>query len=213
VVTQYGFYHNTNECIGCKMCIVACKDKNDLPVGEKYRRVYDYANCGWEVSDTGVVNKKDFFIYSLSVGCNHCAAPACIASCPVEAIIKREDGIVYIDETLCIGCGSCVTACPFGAPYVSTATGVAHKCDFCMDLIDNGENPVCVQSCPVRCINYGELEGLQSTYGDVDQVAPLPEDPGTGPSVVFTRSRFNPDGSLSGEVLNAPEEIQSETVQ
>jgi hypothetical protein len=54
---------------------------------------------------------------------------------------------------------------------------------------------------------------LQSTYGDVNQVAPLPEDPGTGPSMVFTRSRLNPDGSLPGEVLNAPEEIQSETVQ
>jgi anaerobic dimethyl sulfoxide reductase subunit B (iron-sulfur subunit) len=195
------------------MCVVACKDKNDLPVGEKYRRVYDYGGGTWDVSDDGIITNNNFFLYSVSVACMHCAAPACIASCPVEAIIKREDGIVYINKETCIGCGSCVTACPFGAPYVSKTSGVAQKCDLCMDLIDQDELPVCIASCPVRCINYGELEGLQSTYGDVDQVAPLPEDPGTGPSIVFTRSRFNPDGSLPGEVLNAPEEIQSETVQ
>jgi hypothetical protein len=61
-------------------------------------------------------------------------------------------------------------------------------------------------------LEYGDLEDLKAKYGDVDQVDPLPEDPGTGPSIVFTRSRLNPDGSLPGSILNAPEEINSETV-
>jgi anaerobic dimethyl sulfoxide reductase subunit B (iron-sulfur subunit) len=211
-MTQLGFYHNNDICIGCKVCIVACKDKNDLPLGEKYRRVYDYAGGTWEIAENGACTPKDFFVYSVSVACNHCAAPACIAVCPVDSIAKREDGIVSIDAKTCIGCGSCVTACPYGAPYVSSATGVAQKCDLCMDLVDEGEQPVCIASCPMRCLNYGELEELRAAHGDIDQVDPLPKDSATGPSVVFTRSRLNPDGMLPGKVLNAPEELESVTV-
>jgi anaerobic dimethyl sulfoxide reductase subunit B (iron-sulfur subunit) len=210
MTAQYGFYHNTSECMSCKMCIVACKDKNDLPVGEKFRRVYDYGGGNWDIAD-GLLRVEDFFIYSVSIACNHCAAPACIAACPVDAISKRDDGIVSIDSGACIGCGSCVTACPYGAPYVSQATGVAHKCDLCKDLIDQGEIPVCVASCPMRCLNYGELEELKRTYGDIQSVPPIADDTGTGPSIVFTRSRLNPDGELLGRVLNAPEEIESAT--
>jgi anaerobic dimethyl sulfoxide reductase subunit B (iron-sulfur subunit) len=212
VVTQYGFYHNTNECVGCKVCVVSCKDKNNLPLGEKYRRVYDYSGGDWAVDKNGLMSIKDFFVYSVSEGCNHCAAPACIASCPVGAIIKREDGIVYINQTNCIGCGACLAACPFDAPYISDVTGVAQKCDFCMDYIDDGEPPVCVAACPLRCLQYGELADLQAKYGDLATVSPLPENPGTGPSTVFTRSRLNPDGALTGATLNAPEEINSKTV-
>jgi anaerobic dimethyl sulfoxide reductase subunit B (iron-sulfur subunit) len=212
MVTQYGFYHNTNECIGCKCCVVACKDKNDLPVGEKYRRIYDYSGGTWNVGADGVTTVSDYFTYSLSVACNHCVAPACVASCPVEAITKREDGIVSIDKTICIGCGACATACPYAAPYVSSATGVARKCDLCKDLIDKDEKPVCVISCPMRCLEFGELEDLRSKYGSVDNVAPLPTDSGTGPSLVLTRHRLNPDGALQGRIINAPEEIESATV-
>ena len=209
---QYGFYHNNDNCIGCKVCVVACKDKNDLPLGEKYRILYDYAGGSWEVSENGGCTPKGIFAYSVSVACNHCSAPACIASCPVGAIIKREDGIVYIDTRACIGCGSCIAACPFDVPYISQLTGVARKCDFCKDLIDKGENPACVEACPMRCLQYGELAGLQASFGNVDQVAPLPENPGTGPSTVFTRSRLNPDGALTGTVINESEEIESATV-
>jgi anaerobic dimethyl sulfoxide reductase subunit B (iron-sulfur subunit) len=213
-MTQYGFYHNSDICIGCKACIIACKDEKDLPVGEKYRRVFDYGGGSWRIAENGVPLPEGLFRYSVSVACMHCAAPACIAVCPVDAIIKREDdGVVYIDAETCIGCGSCVTACPYGAPYVSAATGIAQKCDFCRSLIDNDDVPVCVAACPMRCLNYGDIEGLKGMYEDtVDQVAPLPTDSQTGPSVVFTRSRLNPDGALVGEVLNAPEEIESVTV-
>jgi anaerobic dimethyl sulfoxide reductase subunit B (iron-sulfur subunit) len=212
VVTQYGFYHNNDECIGCKMCIVACKDKNDLPLGEKYRRVYDCAGGSWDVDDAVVMTNNGFFTYSTSVACNHCASPACFAACAAGAIIKRPDGIVYIDADLCIGCEACIPACPYGAPYMSQITSLARKCDFCMDLIDAGENPVCVQSCPMRCLQYGELEELRAAHGDVDAVQPIPADTGTAPSVVFTRHRDNPDGTRPGEIMNAPEEIVSETV-
>ncbi len=158
MVTQYGFYANTDECIGCRMCIIACKDKNDLPVGEKFRRVYDYSGGEWTV-ENGVMNVADLFAYSVTAGCNHCAAPACITVCPVSAITKREDGIVVIDEEACIGCEACVPACPYEIPYMSKETSVARKCDFCIDLIENGENPVCVQSCQIRCLEYCQFNG------------------------------------------------------
>jgi anaerobic dimethyl sulfoxide reductase subunit B (iron-sulfur subunit) len=192
--------------------MVACKDKNDLPLGEKYRRVYDYAGGSWQQEENGAWTHKDSFSYAVSIACNHCIAPACMAVCPVDAIIKRDDGIVFIDNSACIGCGACVTACPYGEPYISTVTGVAQKCDFCRSLIDKGENPACVDACPMRCLLFGELSDLQATYGEVDQVAPLPESTNTGPSTVYNRSRLNPDGKLSGSVVNEPEELESVTV-
>jgi anaerobic dimethyl sulfoxide reductase subunit B (iron-sulfur subunit) len=212
MTVQYGFYHNTDICVACKTCVVACKDKNDLPLGEKYRRIYDYAGGTWDVNESGACVQNGTFAYSVSIACNHCAAPACIAVCPVDAIVKREDGIVSIDAETCIGCGSCVTACPYGAPYVSQATGVAHKCDLCKDLIDNGEAPACVEACPMRCLNYGELEELRKTYGNVQSVPPITDNLGTEPSVIFGPSRLNPEGKLPGKVVNAPEEIESATV-
>ena len=212
MTTQYGFYHNNDICIGCRVCVIACKDKYNLPLGEKFRRVYDYGGGSWETDETGVSRSKGMFVYAVSTACMHCAVPMCFASCPVGAIIKRDDGIVYIDAETCIGCDACMAACPYGVPYLSAESGVARKCDFCMDYIDNGEDPACVASCPLRCLHYGEYEELKSTYGEINQVEPLPRDTSTDPSVVFTRSRFNPDGSLPGSILNAPEEIESKTV-
>lgn len=211
---QLGFYHNTDICIGCKACIIACKDKNDLPLGEKYRRVYDYAGCDWSVDDAGACTPSNFFSYSVSVACNHCTTPLCFASCPNGSIIKRDDGIVHIDQELCIGCGSCVDACPYDEPYMSTVDGKAHKCDFCMDLIDAGETPYCVAACSMRCLEFGDIEELREKYGDVSYLTPIPssDETGTGPNVVFTPSRWNPDGDLEGVMTNEPEEITSETV-
>ncbi len=212
-MSQLGFFHDNDSCISCRNCIIACKDKNDLPLGEKFRRVYDYAGGSWEVDTNGAYVGKDNFAYSVSVACMHCETPACMTACPVTAIKKREeDGVVWIDDQICIGCGACVTACPYNAPYLSQEKGIARKCDLCRSLIDNDEDPACVACCPTRCLNYGEIENLKSSYGDLQQVAPLPEASMTGPSVVFNPSRLNPDGKLKGEVLNAPEEIESAAV-
>ena len=209
---QLGFYHNTDICIGCKACVVACKDKNDLPLDEKFRKVYDYAGCDWQVDEIGGCKPTNFFAYSVSMACNHCASPACMAVCPSEAIFKREeDGIVWRDQELCIACGSCATACPYDASYVSEATGTARKCDFCMDLIDQGEKPYCVAACAMRCLDYGDIDELRATYGDVASIAPITDDLSTGPCVVFSPSRWNPDGALEGVLLNAEEELVSET--
>lgn len=211
MVAQYGFHHNADICIGCKVCVIACKDKNDLALGEKFRRVYDIGGGDWE-EEGGVLVPKNVYSYSVSVSCNHCANPACVEACPVGSMTKREDGIVCNDSETCIGCGSCALACPYSAPFVSEQTKISQKCNFCMDLIDKGETPVCVSSCLMRALDFGELSELKEKYGDVSQVVPLPDPATTEPSFIITPSRHNPDGALEGTILNSPEEIESVTV-
>ena len=212
-MTQYGFFQNADICIGCRTCIISCKDKNDLPIGEKYRRVYDYAGCSWDVASNNSVKPKDYFSYSVSTACNHCASPLCFASCPTNAIEKRSDGIVIIDYDLCIGCGACVTACPFGVPYMSKELNVARKCDFCYDLIDKGEVPYCVAACSARALDWGDIDALKAKYpGTVQTLPPITDDLSTNPSILYMPNRLNPDGKLAGVILNEPEELASEAI-
>lgn len=207
-MVQYGFYHNADDCVGCKTCVIACKDKNDLAVGQKIRRVYDYAGAKWDVSSEGVCEYSDLFAYSLSVSCMHCESPMCMAACSTGAIVKRdEDGIVYIDHAKCNGCGSCVTACPYGQPFIDESKGHAMKCDMCLSLLKKGENPACVDACVARALKYGDIEELRATYGTLDAMPPIPGDTGTGPSMVFTPNRNNPDCSLEGMVTSSEDEI------
>ncbi|MBR2835675.1 MAG: 4Fe-4S binding protein [Coriobacteriales bacterium] len=209
---QLGFYINADNCIGCKACVAACKDKNDLPLGEKMRRVFEYAGCDWDVSETGACMPSNFFAYSISIACNHCAEPACVASCPVGAMTKREeDGIVYVDKELCIGCGTCAQVCPYGAPYLGV-DDLSCKCDFCMDLIDEGKTPYCVAICPTRCLEFGDIEELRAKYGNVDGIEPIPMNTGTMPSLVIGTNRLNPDGSIPGTLITTEQELVSEAV-
>lgn len=212
MANQLGFYQNSDICIGCKACMVSCKDKNNLPLGEKFRKVYDYANCEWEVTEDGVAKAKDVYAYSVSMACNHCENPACVSVCPTAAMQKREDGIVFSDQELCIGCGSCVSACPYEVPYISAETKKSRKCDFCKDLIDQGEVPYCVAACSMRCLEYGEIEELRAEHGDTATVAPIVADTGTGPSTVYTESRLYLGDSVPGTLTTTDEELLSETV-
>jgi anaerobic dimethyl sulfoxide reductase subunit B (iron-sulfur subunit) len=185
---------------------MACKDKNDTLVGLKYRSVVDYNGGSWAEQD-GIAVPQDVYVFGVSYSCNHCAAPACIAVCPTGSIIKREeDGVVWIDQSTCIGCGSCVTACPYSAPRLDLERGVAGKCDFCKDYLDSGDSPACVDSCIMRCLEYGDIEELRGKYGDIAQVGHLPSPDMTGPSYVVGKHRLDP-GDGKGFVVNAEGEL------
>ena len=200
-MSRLAFYFDSSACSGCKACQVACKDKNDLPVGQVWRRIYEVSGGGWKQEGKAWVN--DVFAYNLSLSCNHCEDPICARNCPTKAIRKREDGIVLIDATSCIGCKYCAWACPYGAPQFNPETGVMGKCDLCADYVDQGKNPSCVDACPMRVLDFGDYDGLIVKYGKPDQVYPLPDPTITDPSVVV---RAHPRaGGADATVANVEE--------
>jgi anaerobic dimethyl sulfoxide reductase subunit B (iron-sulfur subunit) len=209
-MAQYGFYFDSDKCTGCKTCQVACKETYGLPADTLWRSVLNYQGGSWSLDEaTGVYAPEGVFGYYVSMACNHCAAPACVGVCPVGAIEKDgETGIVLLDEDMCIGCGSCETACPYGAPSLWEAKGVFTKCDMCAELRAADGSPICVSGCPMRALDFGELAELQAKYGNGDvEVEPLAAD-STGPSLVLNPHRnAQKTGSGTGTVVNLPEEL------
>lgn len=108
-----------------------------------------------------------------SISCNHCDDPACTKVCPTGAMHKAPDGTVQHDDSKCIGCKSCKIACPYDAPQYSEEDRIIHKCDSCRPLREDGHNPVCVDTCPMRALDFGETTELEKKYGS-DLVRDLP---------------------------------------
>jgi anaerobic dimethyl sulfoxide reductase subunit B len=157
----YAFTFDASACSGCKACQVACKDKNDLPAGVLWRRVYEVAGGTWQ--QQGDAWTSTVFSYNLSLACNHCVHPKCAGVCPTDAYVVRPDGIVYIDESKCMGCGYCAWACPYAAPQYHPALGRMTKCDLCRDNIDAGLSPACVAACPMRVLDCVTVDERPAT--------------------------------------------------
>jgi len=92
--------------------------------------------------------------------CRHCAKPPCIAVCPTDAISKRADGIVIIDDELCNGCMASIPTCPYASLQYDEARNVVDKYNMCSSRIDEGLQPVCVQACPAKTIYFGETNEI-----------------------------------------------------
>jgi len=185
-LAQLGFYINQSLCTGCKACGVSCKDKKNSDVGINFRRVYNYEEGNFSEQPTsGIVQNIKSFYFSIS--CNHCAQPACVLSCPTGAIRKNKgNGVVAIDQDACVGTQLCVRACPYGSPQYNSKIFKSNKCDFCIDLQEKGENPVCVASCPMRAIEFGPIDRLRKKYGSVSQIKGMPSNSITEPNIVIT---------------------------
>ena len=203
-MTRYGFYLDTAACTGCKACQIACKDKNQLPVGILWRRVVEVQGGGWTLN--GAVWEQDVFAYYVSVACNHCDRPICVGICPTGAMHQREDGIVLVDAERCMGCRYCEMACPYQAPQLDPDRGVITKCDFCVDLLDAGGTPACVSACQMRVLHFGELAALKAEFGDCSDIYPLPEAALTEPALVLNpHPQAQPAESLIGVIGNREE--------
>ena len=201
------FYLDTQICTGCKTCMVACKDKNDLQLGVRWRRVVEYTGGQWRVMPDGTYS-QDVFCYYISVSCNHCADPICVEVCPTTAMNQDENGIVSIDPARCMGCRYCEWACPYSAPQYLADRGQMSKCDFCRDELKAGYDPACVAACPTRALNYGEFDDLQQNDGGPQTMAPLPDQELTAPSAVFKPHKMSkPLNSPAGYIAN-PEETK-----
>lgn len=156
----YAFTFDASACTGCKACQVACKDKNNLPVGVLWRRVFEVSGGEW--IQAGQAWENSVFAYNLSIACNHCVHPKCAGVCPTDAFVQREDGIVYIDGSKCMGCGYCAWACPYSVPQYNPDLGHMTKCNFCMDELDQGKPPACVAACPMRALDYAVISEQSS---------------------------------------------------
>jgi Fe-S-cluster-containing dehydrogenase component len=145
---QVGFAIDHRKCIGCHACTVACKAENDVPLGS-FRTWVKYVEKGAfpEV-------RRHFTV----LRCNHCDRAPCVEICPVNALQKRPDAIVDLDRDICIGCRSCMQACPYDALYFHAEKGVAEKCHYCAHRVEIGLEPACVIVCPVQAIVSGDVE-------------------------------------------------------
>lgn len=204
---QYGFYIDSSRCSGCKTCQVSCKDKNDIEVGRKYRRVYEYGGGTW--TKIGNAWQNSTFAYYLSIACNHCDQPACVKGCPTGAMHKREqDGLVVVNQDVCIGCRYCEMRCPYGAPQYDHVKKVMSKCDGCFDRLEHGLNPVCMDSCPQRAIEFGPIDELRQKYGNKCDIAPLPSSELTHPNLIIKpHSKAVSNQDAQGELQN-PKEVK-----
>jgi len=178
-VRNLGFYYDMSACIGCRTCQVACNDKNDLKVGTLFRVVRTF--------ETGVYPNARMYHYSGA--CNHCVDPKCVEGCPTGAMHVAQDGTVQHNADKCIGCRYCIWNCPYGVPQFIEEQGIVGKCDSCKDLRDAGQNPVCVDACVMRCLEFGDLDELSAKHGRASLVQDLPILPSsstTKPSFLVT---------------------------
>lgn len=174
-MTQYGFFYDESRCVDCRACSISCRDWNGLEPGDvKYLRRFT-----WE---EGVF--PELSVHSLFVPCYHCEKPACVNACPTGACFKEDKyGAVLVDKESCIGCEACYEACPYGCPRFRD--NVMKKCTMCIDRLENGDMPACVNSCIVRALDFGPIEELREKYGDIEKIEGMPDPSMTKPAVTF----------------------------
>ena len=168
-LTQVAKLIDVSKCIGCKACQTACIEWNDThPDIEENVGVYENPHdltpdmftlmryTEYENPDSGDLEwliRKD--------GCMHCADPGCLKACPAPgAIVQYSNGIVDFISDNCIGCGYCVTGCPFNIPRIHKTAHVSKKCTLCSDRVAVGQGPACAKACPTECISFGPKEDM-----------------------------------------------------
>jgi Fe-S-cluster-containing dehydrogenase component/formate-dependent nitrite reductase membrane component NrfD len=188
---RYGFAIDHRKCIGCHACTTACKSENEVPLGV-FRTWVKYIEKG------DFPNTRRFFSV---LRCNHCEDAPCVNICPTNALYKRRDGIVDFDPALCIGCKSCMQACPYDALYIDPHLNTAAKCNFCAHRVDRGLLPACVIVCPEKAIIAGDIDDPLSEINEIisrEQISVRKPEEGTKPKVFYVGAD---EASLTPEAL------------
>jgi Fe-S-cluster-containing dehydrogenase component len=169
-----GLLYDSTLCIGCKACMSACKEANNLPLednvggklwdtplelsGKTYTVIKVYQNGTMATKD-----KAENGFAHIKRQCLHCADPSCVSACPVSAMTKNKvNGIVEYNKDACIGCRYCVAACPFGVPQFQydTPTPQIAKCQLCKHRLAEGKIPACAEVCPTGATLFGTYKQL-----------------------------------------------------
>ena len=167
---RYAYLIDAQKCIGCGMCVKACKAENKVPddnfrtwieryeISEDGEAEVDSPNGGlngFEENVTHVKIAKAFFVPKM---CNHCAAAPCVQVCPVGATYRTKDGVVLVDPKHCVGCGYCIQACPYAVRFLNPETHTADKCTLCYHRLTKGLKPACVGACPVGARQLADMK-------------------------------------------------------
>jgi Fe-S-cluster-containing dehydrogenase component len=179
-----GFLLDLNLCTGCQACMLACAIENRLQEPAAWRRVYN----------SNPHRRPGVPVYHLSIGCLHCAEPACMQACPSAAYSRNPiTGAVLVDSRRCVGCRLCHWACPFDAPHYDKDTGTVSKCTFCNDRLLADAEPACTASCPTGALQFAEL----------DSASPNPLLDGLPSTTLGPSARFVPPRSSRGPELSS----------
>lgn len=185
---RWVFLIDTTKCVGCGLCVKACKLENEVPYDPPVTRTWveryvilkngeshietalgtnaliESPNGGRDgYTDEKIMGQKippDQIAKGFFVPklCNQCAKPPCVQVCPVGATYATMDGVVLVDRTWCIGCGYCIMACPYGVRFFHPVYKVAEKCTFCYHRIKKGMTAACVQACPFGARRIGNIK-------------------------------------------------------
>lgn len=170
-----GVLVDLNRCVGCRTCEAACNREQGLPDPPEpfdAQSVFDQLHHGRprrpDENRYTVVNRYapsglDHPLFR-KIQCNHCQEPACLTSCFVNAYTKTPEGAVIYNPEVCVGCRTCMIACPFYIPafrYSSALEPQIMKCIFCYDTrLKNGKPPACVEACPQEALTFGRRSDL-----------------------------------------------------
>lgn len=151
-MSNYILRHDEANCIGCEACEIHCKTNKNLGPGAMPCKIIT-------IGPVDVDGKPRIrFVF---MPCFQCENAWCIRACPTGAMRRREkDGIVFVEASLCVGCKSCIAACPWGTPQWDNFTRKVVKCDFCKDRLDEGLQPACVTKCVTGCLSFGVANEL-----------------------------------------------------
>ena len=204
----YGFFFDNSRCTGCRTCAMACRDCRDARRGVSLRKVYDVEGGATVLSGDGTCTTTAF-VHHISLGCQHCADAACIVACPTGAM--HEDagtGLVVVDAGKCIACGRCAGACPYGVPTVDHVAGSCVKCDGCIERVKAGGKPICVEACPLRALDFGEIETLRARHDGVQGIPPMPDASITHPRIIIKPSLVAASPLAAEGFIANPEEVR-----
>jgi len=188
---RLGLIIDQERCIGCEACSVACRIENKTS-----NFWITVETQGGQDKDTPNGVYPNLSLNFLPKLCNHCENPPCVDSCPVNAIGKREDGIVILNQDECDGCQACLNACPYSIIIFNNEKRIAEKCNLCSHRIDEGVEPFCVICCEGQAITFGDLNNPNSRITKMileRNAFQLKLENGTNPSVYYCppKSKMN----------------------